>query len=154
MPDIIGSIASLWRYPIKSMLGEELNAARLTDGCVLGDRQYTLLDPSTGKVASAKNPRKWPRLFEFRATFTEPPQPGAPLPPVRVMLPDGSTVTTRQSDFNVVMSRALERDVALSSATGQETPSLEEFWPEVAGLTYNFLSTLRHDNIAARRSTF
>ncbi len=51
----LGSIVSLWRYPVKSMMGEELNAAQVTKGGLLGDRAYALIDTSDGKVASAKN---------------------------------------------------------------------------------------------------
>ena len=57
---VLGSIVSLWRYPVKSMMGEELNAAEVTKSGLLGDRAYALVDSSDGKVASAKNPRKWP----------------------------------------------------------------------------------------------
>ena len=60
----VGSIVSLWRYPVKSMMGEELNAVVVTERGVLSDRAYALVDSSDGKVVSAKNPRKWPRLFE------------------------------------------------------------------------------------------
>ncbi len=141
MTEKVGSIATLWRYPIKSMLGEELNAVALVDGCLLGDRQYALLDPTTGKVASAKNPRKWPRLFEFRATFTEPPQIGSGLPPVRVTLPDGATITTGEPEFNTVLSRTLEREVMLQGTAMVKDPGLEEYWPEVEGLTYNDVVT-------------
>src|SRR6266568_1295250 len=63
---ILGTIVSLWRYPVKSMMGEELNSAEVTKGGLLGDRAYALVDNSDGKVASAKNPRKWPQLFDFR----------------------------------------------------------------------------------------
>jgi uncharacterized protein YcbX len=68
----VGSVVSLWQYPVKSMMGEELNATVVTDRGLLGDRAYALVDHSDGKVATAKNPRKWPRLFDFRATFIEP----------------------------------------------------------------------------------
>ena len=64
----VGSVGSLWRYPIKSMMGEELNAIAVTERGLLGDRAYALIDSSTGKVASAKKPRKWSKLFEFSAT--------------------------------------------------------------------------------------
>ena len=37
-PTVLGSIVSLWRYPVKSMLGEELNAAAVTERGLLGDR--------------------------------------------------------------------------------------------------------------------
>src|SRR3989475_7457617 len=83
----LGSIGSLWRYPVKSMMGEELNAADVTERGLRGDRAYALVDRADGKVATAKNPRKWPTLFDFRATFIEPPSRGANLPAVRIALP-------------------------------------------------------------------
>src|SRR2546425_1468431 len=39
MPMNLGSVVSLWRYPVKSMMGEELNAAEITERGLLGDRQ-------------------------------------------------------------------------------------------------------------------
>ena len=68
---VVGSVVAPWRYPIKSMMGEELNAAQITQRGLLGDRGYGLVDSVDGKVASAKNPRKWPRLFDFRAALAE-----------------------------------------------------------------------------------
>jgi len=65
--EALGSVVSLCRYPVKSMLGEELNAAEVGDRGLLGDRAYAVLDRTDGKVASAKNPRNCPRMFEFRA---------------------------------------------------------------------------------------
>ncbi len=70
----LGAVVSLWRYPVKSMMGEELNATEVGDRGLLGDRAYAVLDRADGKVASAKNPRKWPRMFEFRAGFADPPR--------------------------------------------------------------------------------
>ena len=58
--DVEYSVATLWRYPVKSMQGEELNAADITGVGLLGDRRFAVIDPATGKVAGAKNPRKWP----------------------------------------------------------------------------------------------
>ena len=90
----VGSVVSLWRYPVKSMMGEELNATEVTKGGVVGDRAYGLVDSSDGKVASAKNPRKWPQLFEFRAALADAPRAGVKAPPVRITLPDGTTATS------------------------------------------------------------
>ena len=53
--DALGSVVSLWRYPVKSMMGEELNTADLTGRGLLGDRAYALIDVATGKIASAKD---------------------------------------------------------------------------------------------------
>src|SRR6266545_4456975 len=105
------SVVSLWRYPVKSMMGEELNATEVTEHGLLGDRAYALVDSSDGKVATAKNPRKWPRLFDFRANFIEPPRASAKVPPVRITLPDGTIATSQQSDLNQILSEALSRKV-------------------------------------------
>ncbi len=109
---IAGSVLSVLRYPVKSMMGEELTAADVREGGLIGDRAYALIDNSTGKIASAKNPRKWARLFDCHASFIEPPRKGHPMPPVWIMLPDGSNITSDQPNANGVLSRLLERDQA------------------------------------------
>ena len=73
------------------MMGEEVNASEVTTG-ILRDRAYGLIDCSDGKVVSAKNPRKWPTLFDFRAALAGTPRPGVEVPPVRITLPDGTLV--------------------------------------------------------------
>src|SRR5215211_7466453 len=110
-----GAVVSLWRYPVKSMMGEELNASDVIDRGLLGDRSLALVDTETGKVVSAKNPKKWAAMFDFRAVFTTPPEAGSALPPVRVTLPDGVTVTSDDSRFADLMSTALGRPVALAT---------------------------------------
>jgi MOSC domain-containing protein len=130
-----GSVASLWRYPVKSMMGEELNATEVTERGLLGDRAYALLDSSDGKAATAKNPRKWPRLFDFRAAFIEPPRAAAKVPPVRIALPDGATVTSDQGGVNRILSDALNRKVTLSAA-GRGPVNAEEYWPDMEGLDH------------------
>src|SRR2546426_10741826 len=109
----MGTVVSLWRYPVKSMMGEELNATEVTERGLLGDRAYALVDHSDGKVATAKNPRKWPNLFDCLAAFIEPPRLSVKLPPVRITLPDGTVATTHQSELNQILSKALNRQVTL-----------------------------------------
>jgi MOSC domain-containing protein len=135
-----GTVASVWRYPVKSMMGEELNSSAITDRGVLGDRSLALVDTETGKVVSAKNPKKWPAMFEFRAAFSAPPEMGSPLPPVRVTLPDGASVTSDDTGFAERMSAALGRPVTLATAASSE-PSLEEYWPDMAELDYQEMVT-------------
>jgi uncharacterized protein YcbX len=43
---------SLWRCPVKSTIGEELNASEVTERGLLGDCAYSLVDSSDGKVAT------------------------------------------------------------------------------------------------------
>ena len=147
-PTVLGSIVSLWRYPVKSMMGEELNAAEITKGGLLGDRAYALVDSSDGKVASAKNPRKWPQLFDCRAALADIPRTGVKVPPVRITLPDGTIVNSEQPDLHQILSKVLKREVALgaivhghqevveSALPNLRTATAEEYWPDIEGLEY------------------
>lgn len=130
---VVGSVVSLWRYPVKSMMGEELNATEVTSHGLLGDRVYALVDPSTGKLASAKNPRKWGTLFDCRAALVEPPRLGAKPPEARITLPDGTITSTVQPDLDQLLSKALGRPASLAT-TAPAAPSLEEYWPDIEGL--------------------
>jgi uncharacterized protein YcbX len=136
-----GSLVALWRYPVKSMMGEELNAAEVTGGGLLGDRAYALVDAADGKVASAKNPRKWPALFDFRAALADVPTNGRTIPPVRITLPDGTIISSEQPEVDRVLSTALERPVTLECAaqaerSGARATTAEEYWPDMEGLDY------------------
>lgn len=111
--EFAGSVVSLWRYPVKSMQGEELDSTSITERGILGDRAYAILDRETGHIASAKHPRKWSKLFACRAAFAAPPQLGAPLPALWITLPDGVVVSSAQPDIDQLLSRALDRDVTL-----------------------------------------
>ncbi|MCZ2257779.1 MOSC domain-containing protein [Sporosarcina sp. G11-34] len=123
------NVASLWRYPVKSMMGEELNACELTEKGLLGDRTYGVIDEETGKLANAKNPRKWPGMFHYRASFTEPTQLSGPIPPVRITLPNGQTVISNEEDVNARLTESFQRAVTLSSPS-LETVEFEGYIPE------------------------
>ena len=133
-----GSVSSLWRYPVKSMVGEELTATEVTEQGLLGDRAYAVVDCGDGKAATAKNPRKWPTLFAFRAAFVEPPRSTASLPPVRITLPDGSAAMSQQRDIDRILSHALNRSVTLTAAPRNraDTVTAEEYWPDMEGLDF------------------
>lgn len=149
-----GSLVSIRRHPVKSMMGEEVDRCDLTEQGLLGDRTFALIDTSDGKVVSAKNPRKWAGLFEFRASFAEPPRAGENLPAVRITMPDGTEVLSSDESAHAALSKVLGREVRLNSRErGNEgivettlpnpsMPSLEEFWPEdVAGLAHSGVVT-------------
>jgi uncharacterized protein YcbX len=107
------------------MMGEELNATYVSDCGLLRDRAYALIDQSTGKIASAKHPRKWGKLFDFRAAFIDPPLPGKQIPCVRITYPDGTIVSSARDNVNKLLSGVLEREVILT-AKRPESPSVEE----------------------------
>lgn len=134
--EAVGSVAALWRFPVKSMLGERLQTVHLGDGGIVGDRAFAVVDRQTGKVASAKHPKLWPGLLGCRAAFVGPPQPGADVPPVRIDLADGVSVRSDAPEVDTVLSRFFGRDVELASAApsgytiDQYHPDQEDFDPE------------------------
>jgi uncharacterized protein len=126
-----GAVASLWRYPVKSMQGERLDAAELSDLGVVGDRAFAVVDVETGKVASAKHPRKWARLLDCHARFAEPPSDPAALPPVHLTLADGTEVSSDDPAVDDRLSELFGRRVHLAPAAGPAGRTLEEVWPAV-----------------------
>ena len=124
------SVVSLWRYPVKSMMGEELNSTVVGDRGLLGDRAYALVDDESGQVVSAKNPRKWPGFFFFRAAYVEPPQFESELPAVRITFPDGKIVRSDQADIDQELSNALPRPVSLKSQA-PDIPIIEQYHPDL-----------------------
>lgn len=125
-------------------MGEELNSAEVTQGGLLGDRAYALVDSSDGKVASAKNPRKWPGLFAFRSALADAPATSEKVPPVRITLPDGAMVNSEQPDINLILSKVLKREVTLGRQAVVESAlpkvraaaAAEEYWPDIEGLEH------------------
>jgi uncharacterized protein YcbX len=115
------------------MLGEELDVAEVGDRGLPGDRAYALIAAATGKIASAANPRKWAGLYTYQAAYDEQPRSDQVLPPVRVTLPDGRTVTSAQPECDSLLSHALGSTVTLVSAP-PATANYELYWPEIAGL--------------------
>lgn len=132
----VGTVRALWRFPVKSMLGEELDSVDLGEGGVTGDRAYAIVDRETGKVASAKHSKLWPDLLKCRAAFAEEPRLGEAVPPARIELADGTAVQTDAADVDAVLSRFFRRDVELSSAADngytidQYHPDEEDYDPD------------------------
>ena len=122
----IGTVARLWRYPVKSMLGEELSSATVAGRGIEGDRAWAVIDRSDGKVASAKNPAKWKRLLELQPRFVDSPDG-----PVEIAFPDGSTART-DDGVDQALSRFIGREVTLA-ATPPEVGRFEEVWPTDVG---------------------
>lgn len=148
-----GRVVALWRYPVKSMMGEELNAADVTERGLLGDRVYAFVDAVDGRVASAKNPSKWPALFDHRAAFVRPPRLGAPLPPVRITLPDGDMVNSHDGEVDTALSTTLGRPGRLSSRAPADAV-FEEYWPDVEGLTHRKTVTEERAALGSPPDTF
>lgn len=130
MADRAGTVSDLWRFPVKSMLGEALEQAVITEQGVVGDRAYAVVDDETGKVVSAKSVRLFPRMFACRATYVEEPGEGTASPTVMITLPDGSRVTSDQPDRDDVLSAHLGRRVHLALAAS-DGYSIDQYHPDV-----------------------
>ncbi|WP_081773032.1 MOSC domain-containing protein [Bacillus sp. EB01] len=123
------TVASIWRYPVKSMMGEELNACEVTVKGLLGDRAYGVIDNETGKLANAKNPKKWPNMFQYRAKYIDQPQKDAAIPPVRITFPDGRWVDSIDEKKDNLLSESFNRTVQLSSPSAMDV-QFEGYIPE------------------------
>jgi uncharacterized protein len=122
---MLGTVAALRRYPVKSMLGEDLAASDVTFTGLTGDRQLAVLSPTTGKIASAKLPRLWRDLLTLSAAAGEVTGNGA----VRITLPAGKTVWSSDADIDAVLSDLLGQPVTLT-ATPLPRAALDRAVPE------------------------
>ncbi|WP_369173723.1 MOSC domain-containing protein [Streptomyces sp. R28] len=118
------TVTALYRYPVKSMLGEAVTAVTVTERGISGDRTYAVLD-ETRAVASAKHPRKWGALLRCRSRLD-----GSGV--VRVVLPDGTALPVADPALDVRLSELLGRQVAVS-ADVPEHGTLERAVPEYEG---------------------
>jgi uncharacterized protein YcbX len=128
--ETVGAVAGLWRFPVKSMRGEQLEEAEVTERGVLGDRAYALIDTDTGKVVSAKSVKLFPNLLDWKAVFVEPPRGGSKLPPVQISLPDGTSVTSDSGDVDGVLSAYFRRKVTLEQAAPDDF-TIDQYHPDV-----------------------
>lgn len=105
----VGTIQNLWRYPVKSMLGEQLSTVPVSRLGFPGDRGYAIRDEQAGEIRGAK---KIPNLLQCSARYLESPSE-ARIPPAEVTLPDGTTVRTDAADTHTRLTQALGRPVTL-----------------------------------------
>jgi uncharacterized protein len=105
----VGSVGELWRYPVKSMLGEQKTELLITERGSLGDRAWALRELTSGRIASAK---RFPRLLEFRATYEVEPTPDGP-GRARIEIPGGRVVHPDEDDVSAVISKVLGRPMRL-----------------------------------------
>lgn len=105
---MIGTVAGLWRYPVKSMLGERRESLLLERRGVVGDRLYAVRDEA-GKFGSGKTTRRFrlmDGLFRFRARYDgETPV---------ITFPDGSTLRGDEPAIHARLSDVLGINVELS----------------------------------------
>ena len=125
MTRVNATVRELWRYPVKSMLGEQLAEAPITARGIPGDRNFALIDTATGKICSAKRHDLWGELFKFRARMISPAA-------AEITFPDGTTRTTDDPEISQELSTVLGRDTKLDTKAPADA-RIEEIWPEDKG---------------------
>lgn len=106
----IGSVREVWRYPVKSMMGERVGAAAVTRIGLVGDRGWACRDEVRGGIRGAK---KIGGLMRLAARYDSEPTPTSPSPPVTITLPDGSTTHSGAPDVAERVSAAVDHPVTL-----------------------------------------
>ncbi len=118
---MLGTVTALRRYPVKSMLGEDLDASDVSHLGLARDRRLAVVSRRTGKVASAKYPRLWRDLLTLSAEALDDA--------ARITLPDGKIVCSTDADIDEVLSALLNEPVTLT-ATPPPGASLDRAVPE------------------------
>jgi uncharacterized protein YcbX len=96
------TVQAIWRYPVKSMMGEEITTGEVTARGLAGDRAYALVAQATNRAAPT---RTWAaRLLQYRAQFLTEPAPDRPAPAVRITCPDGALLASTESDLGARLS--------------------------------------------------
>jgi hypothetical protein len=116
-------VVELWRYPVKSLQGERLEAATVGGAGLVGDRRWAIIDEASGMALTG---RREPALLFASARYDEAADT------VEVTLPDGSAATD-----DAALSAWLGRQVRLAKAA-----------PEVRG-TYEIALDFEHEDTAA-----
>ncbi len=101
-------VEQLWRYPVKSMLGESCASLRVNARGVEGDRLYAVRD-ANGKLGSGKDSRRLCRiagLFDLRATSVD----GV----TSVVFPNREKISAHDAEIHAALSRMLAQPVTLS----------------------------------------
>ncbi|MGK2948335.1 MAG: MOSC domain-containing protein [Acidimicrobiales bacterium] len=106
----IGTVSQLWRYPVKSFQGEQVDALQLAPGGAAGDRTLAVVDPAASKVLSAK---RFADLLHAAARLEADDG-------IVITLPDGSEHHASDPGIHTVLSAWLDHEVRLEvpPATG------------------------------------
>jgi uncharacterized protein YcbX len=104
MTNVVGTVAQVWRYPVKSMQGEQVERLEVGPGGSPGDRDLAVVDPTERKVLSAK---RHPDLLQASARLVD----GT----VVVALPDGTEHGADDPGVHAALSSWLGKDVRLEA---------------------------------------
>ncbi|MGA7273846.1 MAG: MOSC N-terminal beta barrel domain-containing protein, partial [Candidatus Udaeobacter sp.] len=76
---VIGKVDSLWRYPVKSMRGEELHETFASYSGIYGDRVFAFKSSPNHKGFPYFTAREQRRLVQYRPRFRYPDKAARPI---------------------------------------------------------------------------
>ncbi len=147
-------IAELWRYPVKSMAGEQLTEAKLGPLGLPGDRRYALRDLESGKIISAKQPKLATALLGCSARYIEEPgDTEHDYGVVAVTVSGHEYNTSEPTPLNDALTQLLGRPVRIETATTNDEV-YESYWPEIDGLALSNVTTDLPIAMSTNKGTF
>jgi len=105
---VIGKVDSLWKYPVKSLVGEKIETVVLNDRGLDGDRIYAV-SSTKGKLGSGKNTRRFTRIDGLFAMSARTTKSG-----VSIKFPNGNELADDDPALNDQLSQLLGQDVKLT----------------------------------------
>lgn len=107
---MIGSVAALYRYPVKSLLGERLVSAEVVERGLAGDRAWAVTDLD-GKLGSGKSSRRFRKMDGLLRLTAAYDGEGTPL----ITFPDGERLSGTGAAIDDRLSTHVGRSVRLQS---------------------------------------
>lgn len=106
---IIGTVKEIWRYPVKSMRGEQLDHCTIGNKGITGDRGWAVRDDTVKEIRGG---RYLPGLLDCSAQYlTEPVE--EPYPAATITLPDGTEIPSDADDINQRLSGWVGKPVSI-----------------------------------------
>jgi uncharacterized protein YcbX len=106
---LIGTVKEIWRYPVKTMAGERLQATNVGSLGIPGDRGWAVRDEGIGEITNGK---RIPLMMQCAARYRSSPTDEM-IPDVDILLPDGQQIGSDAEDVNQRLSEAFGRAVTL-----------------------------------------
>ena len=106
---LIGTVQQIWRYPVKSMAGEQLSRCNVGALGLPGDRGWAVRDDEKSEI---KTGTRIPTLMQCASQYREEPVDDT-IPHVKITFPDGSSVASDDPEVNARLSFVLGKQVKL-----------------------------------------
>ena len=122
----MGHVAALYRYPVKSLGGEQVESVEIGTRGIKGDRLWAVRDLERDVTATA---RRIPALLKATARYVAAiPADAGPgsAPEVVITFPDSTEVSSSDAGVHAKLSELVDRDVRLTALPPADDTSLHK----------------------------